>query len=132
MKTSRTAIAIRSVESKSNTRLTKRTLGVIVDSKLTFGEHISEKVRKANCIVGLIRRSFSFLDSGTFKEIYTAFVRPHLEYAQAVWALYMRKYINLIENVQIRATKLVDGMRKLEYKQSSTYQHFCIDACVGT
>ena len=98
----------------------EKDLGVIVDSELTFEEHISEKLRKANCIVGLIRRSFSFLDSGTFMKIYTAFVRPHLEYAQAVWAPYMRKYINRIENVQMRATKLVDGMGKVEYKERLT------------
>ena len=80
-----------------------------IDSELRFEEHISEKVKKANTIVGLIRRSFSFLDCQLFKKVYITFVRPHLEYAQAVWAPHLSKHINMIENVQIRATKLVDG-----------------------
>ena len=86
-----------------------------IDSELRFEEHISEKVRKANTIVGLIRRSFSFLDCQLFKKLYITFVRPHLEYAQAVWAPHLSKHINMIVNVQIRATKLVDGLGGLDY-----------------
>ena len=95
---------------------TKKVLGVVFDSELTFQDHICEKVRKANCIIGLIRPSFSYLDCKMFLKMYTSFVRPHLEYAQAVWAPFLRKYIIMIENVQIRATKLVDGLGKLKYK----------------
>ena len=47
--------------------------------------------------------------------LYITFVRPHLEYAQAVWAPHLSKHINMIENVQIRATKLVDGHSWLDY-----------------
>ena len=98
----------------------EKDLGVVFDSELTFQDHICEKVRKANCIIGLIRRSFSYLDCKMFLKMYTSFVRPHLEYAQAVWAPFLRKYIIMIENVQIRATKLVDGLGKLKYKDRLT------------
>ena len=67
--------------------------------------------------MGLIRRSFSFLDVSLFKKLYISFVRPHLEYAQAVWSPYLAKHVNLLENVQIRATKLVDGMKQLSYSE---------------
>ena len=78
---------------------------------------ISAKVRKANAIVGLIRRTFSFLDCRMFKKLYTTFVRPHLEYAQAVWSPHLKKNINILENVQIRATKIVDGLANLDYPE---------------
>ena len=94
----------------------EKDLGVTIDSDLTFEEHISLKVKKANMMVGLIRRSFSFLSSNLFKKLYTTFVRPHLEYAQTIWSPH-KKYINIIENVQIRATKLVDGLSKLDYSE---------------
>ena len=90
-------------------------LGVIFDSELSFDAHISTQVRKANTIVGLIRRSFAYLDCKSFKRLYTSFVRPHLEYAQCVWAPHLKKHTNMLENVQIRATKLVDGLSKLSY-----------------
>ena len=89
----------------------------LIDSELTFSEHISSKVKKANTIVGLIRRSFTSLDCKSFTKIYTAFVRPHLEYAQSVWSPHLQKYVNMLENVQIRATKLVDGLENLDYEE---------------
>ena len=55
----------------------EKDLGVTFESDLKFDEHISAKVRKANVIVGLIRRTFSFLDCRMFKKLYTNFVRPH-------------------------------------------------------
>ena len=88
-----------------------------MDGDLSFEDHILLKVKKANAIMGLIRRSFSFLDSHLFKKLYITFVRPHLEYAVAVWAPHLVKYTNIIENVQIRAAKLVDGFSKLNYSE---------------
>ena len=72
----------------------EKDLGVIIDSELLFEEHISTKLRVANGIVGLIRRSFTHLDCKSFTKIYTAFVRPHLVYAQSV--VDFHKYINFM------------------------------------
>lgn len=96
---------------------TEKDLGVVFDEDLTFEEHISKKVRIANALVGQIRSSFSYLDGDTFKRLYVAFVRPHLEYAQSVWSPNLMKHIKILENVQIRATKLVDGYAKLDYAE---------------
>jgi hypothetical protein len=41
-------------------------IGVTIDSKPNFGKHIQTKVNKANQIVGIIRRSFKYLDFKTF------------------------------------------------------------------
>ena len=51
------------------------------------------------------------------KKLYTSFIRPHLEYAQPVWSPHLRKHIKMLKNVQIRATKLVDGMKNLEHTE---------------
>ena len=95
----------------------EKDLGVTIDMELTFEEHVATKVKKANSIMGLIRRSFSFLDGDLFKKLYTSFVRPHLEYAIPVWSPHLRKQIRMIERVQERATKSVDGMTNLDYKE---------------
>ena len=80
-------------------------------------DNISRKIKVANAIVGQMRRSFSYLDCDTFKRIFVAFVRPHLEYGEAVWSPHLKKNIDAIENVQIRATKLVDGLSELDYSE---------------
>ena len=93
----------------------KKDSAVTVDMQLMFEEHSTSNVKTANAMMGLIRRSFSYLSCYLFRKLYLAFVRPHLEYAQAVWAPHSKKLISMIENVQIRATKLVDGLSSLDY-----------------
>ena len=64
-----------------------------------------------------MRRSFAYLDYDTFKRIYIAFVRPHLEYGEAVWSPHLARNIDALENVQMRATKLVHGLHNLDYSE---------------
>lgn len=47
----------------------EKDLGIIIDSGLTFEEHISQKVTKENAILRLIRRSFSCLDRKSFLKL---------------------------------------------------------------
>ena len=75
----------------------EKDLGVIVDMELSFNDHISAKIKKANGVMGLIRRSFSYLDCEMFKKLHTMLVRPHLEYAQFVWSPHLRKHIKQLE-----------------------------------
>ena len=57
-------------------------LGVTVDYRLTFHDHIQEKVNRTYSMLGLIKRNFIYMDSNTFILLYTSLVRPHLEYLQ--------------------------------------------------
>ena len=66
-------------------------LGVTIDSKLNFEAHIISKVNKANKIMGIIRRTFTFLDRTIFTRLFKALVRPHIEYANAVWNANLKK-----------------------------------------
>ena len=64
----------------------EKDLGVIIDSKLTFDHHISQKVNKANSVLGQICRTFEHKDKTTMVTLFKSIVRPHLEYANQVWA----------------------------------------------
>ena len=68
-------------------------------------------------MLGLINRGFENLNPTIFKTLYTAFVRPHLEYGQSVWSPSLRKNVNLIEGVQRRATRLVPRCRNMPYEE---------------
>ena len=87
----------------------EKNLRIIIDQHLTFEEHLTTKTNKANQIMGLIRRSFHHLNIQTFRWLYKALVRPHIEYAQAAWSPMRKKDITTLENVQRRATKLIPG-----------------------
>jgi len=95
----------------------EKDLGVLVDRNLNFSTHISSAVLKANRLLGLIKRCFRYLDMKGLKLLYTAIVRPHLEYANAVWHPRFKKDIKLLEKVQHRATRLIPELRSLPYEE---------------
>ena len=95
----------------------EKDIGVVIDSNLSFESHMHEKINAANSVMGIIRRTFDFLDESTFLTLYKSLVRPHLEYANQVWAPNLQKHVTALENVQRRATKLVPGLRDLSYEE---------------
>ncbi len=95
----------------------EKDLGVIVDNALNFSTHISEAIKKANTKLGMIKRTFTCLNEAMLTQLYTAIVRPHLEYANVVWHPHQQQHINALEAVQHRATRLIPGMCSLPYEE---------------
>ncbi len=102
-------VALNSVEEEKD-------LGVTFERNLKFDKHISNCVNKAQRTVGLIRRSFDYMDSDMFLTLYKSLVRPILEYSTCVWSPYLKKDIRRVESIQRRSTKLVQNIRHLEYE----------------
>ena len=68
-------------------------------------------------MLGIIRRSFSYVDSDMPIRLYKALVRPHLEYCNVIWSPHLKRQSVGIEKVQRRATKLIINIRDLNYGQ---------------
>jgi hypothetical protein len=56
----------------------------MTDDSLTFNQEIQTRAKKANTIVGIIRRSFLHVTEESFMILDGSLVRPHLEYAAPV------------------------------------------------
>ena len=95
----------------------EKDLCVIVDQSLKFHTHTSAAVKKANQILGLIRKSFALLDEDTLPLLYTSMVRPHLEYGNVIWGPHFKGDMKSVERVQKRATKLIPKLRNLSYRE---------------
>ena len=53
-------------------------LGLTLDSKLTFNQHLKEKMGKANNGILMIRKLYRYLPRSTLLIVYKSFIRPHL------------------------------------------------------
>jgi hypothetical protein len=93
----------------------EKDLGIIIDNKLYFQNHINKQVNKANQKLGLINRSFKYMDKNMFLQLFKSLVRPHLEYGSTVWSVANTKEAIIIENVQRKATRLIKEIQYLSY-----------------
>ena len=60
-------------------------LGIILDVKLTFEEHLKNVFNKTNKTIGLLRKLSNLLPRQALITIYKAFVRPHLDYGDVLY-----------------------------------------------
>ena len=81
-------------------------LGILLDERLSFRDHINDKINKAFSMLGIIKRNFKHLTIQSFIMLYKNMVRSHLDYCSSVWSPYMIKDIEALEKVQNRATKI--------------------------
>ena len=95
----------------------ERDLGIHFDRYLKFDYHINTIINKANRTLGIIRKTFDYLDKDIFCLLFKGLIRSQLEYAAPVWSPHLMKHIEALENVQRRATKLVPGMSQLSYAE---------------
>ena len=91
-------------------------LGVIFDSKLTFRFHIEHVISECFKTLGYIyRNTKEFTESKTLMSLYTALVRPKIDYACVIWFPYHATWISQLERIQRKFLKY------LCYKEDGVY-----------
>ena len=55
-------------------------LGVVMDEKLTFRDHMHDTINKAYAMLGIIKRNLNYLTISSFVLLYKSMVRSHLDY----------------------------------------------------
>ena len=85
-------------------------LGVTLDVKLTFDEHLNNVLNKVNKTIGLLRKLQNLLSRSTLITIYKAFVRPHLDYGDILFdQTYNSSFHEKLESVQYNVCLVLTG-----------------------
>ena len=79
-------------------------LGITLDFKLTFEEHLLNVFKKVNKTIGLLRKLQNLLPRTTLIAIYKAFVRPHRDYGDILYdQAFNSSFHGRLESVQYNA-----------------------------
>ena len=98
----------------NNTNVTQsiyqKHLGIILDSKLTFENHVNMVTTKINKTIGLLRKLKNLLPRTALIKIYKAFVRPHLDYGDILYdQAFNLSFQQKLESIQYRACLAITG-----------------------
>ena len=64
-----------------------------MSSDLKNGGQAEHAAKKANSMLGMLKRTFRFRGVDMWRRLYTTYIRPHLEFAASAWSPYLKKDI---------------------------------------
>ena len=88
-------------------------LELVLDSKLTFNEHMKHILSKVNKSIGLLRKFQPVLPRSSLLTIYKAFISNHFDYADLVYyESYKSSFHEKLESIQYNAALAVTGVTR--------------------
>ena len=94
---------------------------MLVSSDLKVRKQCVSVRNRANRFLGFNNRTVTNKSEEVILKLYLALVRPHLDYAVQFWSRSYRRDTNLLESVQRRLTRMIQGLRNLTYQDRLEY-----------
>ena len=98
-------------------------LGMFLDSKLNFSEHLKTIFQKTNNTIGLLRKLETLLPRAPLITIYKSFIRSHLDYDDLIYdqtfnMLFQQKMETIQYNAALAITGAIRGSSRKNYTKN--------------
>ena len=94
-------------------------MGLIIDNRLTFKDHINMLYRRANYKLHALRRIRKYLTLEKSKLLYRAFMNNQFNYASIIWMFCRKQDYLEVEKIHYKALKIV-------YNSNECYEELLI------
>ena len=84
---------------------TQKFLGILVDERLTFKEHIDKTCKRVSSGIGIIKKLKKFISSNILQKIYNAIIYPHIIYGVEAWGSSSKVGIKRLNNLINKAKR---------------------------
>ena len=97
-----------------------RFLGILIDEKLQFSNHIQSIASKISKSIGILNKLKLIFPSNILLKLYLTLIHPHLTYAIETWFSSPACFTNKLFTLQKKAIRIILGLPN----NSHTTQHF--------
>ena len=94
-----------------------KSLGLIIDDRLSWSNHVKKLCRKISSAIGALRRIRSLISQSTAVQIYNALIQPHFDYCAPVWDGLSSYLCEKLHKLQNRAARVI---LQAKYETSSS------------
>ena len=97
-------------------------LGVLIDEKLSWNEHIALVKSKISKSIFLLNRAKQVLNNRALHTLYNSIVLPYLSYCCEIWGNTYKSRLNCIVLLQKRAMRIVHGVHYRDHTNRLFYE----------
>jgi len=102
-----TKMTLKIKETKISVSNKVKYLGVILDSRLTWRDHLSELSKKLSRANGLLSKIRHYADTGTLVSLYYSLFHSHMTYGSLAWGSARKDELNRIQKLQNQALRIM-------------------------
>ena len=88
-------------------------LGVVLDSKLSWGLHVQKIKMKMSKSIGIISKARKILNRKTLLTLYYSFIYPYMSYCVEVWGNAAKTYTDSLLKLQKLCCRIITGSKRL-------------------
>ena len=94
----------------------QRRTSILVGNRFAMSQQCTLVAKKANSILRYIKENTASRLRHILHLTYSLLAKPHLELCDKMWAPQFNKNMELLERIQLRATKMIRCLEHLLYK----------------